>query len=109
VRFSTSDVGVAAASVSALLTGGQYPIRIGNVVSVHHRRQSKVQDFDSSLDMLFASSRPHKEAGELARPDALLSGQRHDAACKKLAMPKAASMEAIRDVPHGGRRDPGRA
>lgn len=53
VRFSTSDVGVAAASVSALLTGGQYPIRIGDVVSVHHRRQTKVQDFDASLDISY--------------------------------------------------------
>ena len=29
VRFTTSDVGVAAAAVSAMLTGGQYPIRPG--------------------------------------------------------------------------------
>ena len=96
IRFCTSDVGVAAASVSALLTGGQYPIRIGNVVSVHHRRQSKVQDFDSSLDMLFAEF-----ADTIIKLERLLDltlcypVNAMTLACKKLAMPKAAAMEAI--------------
>lgn len=96
VRFTTSDVGVAAAAVSAMLTGGQYPIRIGNVVSVHHRRQSKVQDFDSSLDMLFAQF-----ADTIKKLEGLLDltlcypVNAMTLACKKLAMPKAAAMEAI--------------
>ena len=96
VRFTTSDVGVAAASVSALLTGGQYPIRIGNVVSVHHRRQTKVRDFDSSLDMLFAQF-----ADTIKKLESLLDltlcypVNAMTLACKKLAMPKAAAMEAI--------------
>ena len=96
VRFTTSDVGVAAAAVSAMLTGGQYPIRIGNVVSVHHRRQSKVQDFDSSLDMLFAQF-----VDTIKKLEGLLDltlcypVNAMTLACKKLAMPKAAAMEAI--------------
>lgn len=96
VRFSSSDVGVAAASVSALLLGGQYPIRIGDVVSVHHRRQSKVQDFDSSLDMLLAQF-----ADTIKKLESLLDVtlsypvNAMTLACKKLAMPKAAAMEAI--------------
>ena len=44
IRFSTSDTGVASAKVSALLVGLQYPIHIGGMISVEHRRQSKVPD-----------------------------------------------------------------
>ena len=96
VRFTTSDVGVAAAAVSAMLTGGQYPIRIGNVVSVHHRRQSKVQDFDSSLDMLFAQFVDTiKKLESLLDLTLCYPVNAMTLACKKLAMPKAAAMEAI--------------
>ena len=96
VRFSTSDVGVAAASVSALLTGGQYPIRIGDVVSVHHRRQTRVQDFDSSLDMLFAQfSDTIKKLESLLDLTLCYPVNAMTLVCKKLAMPKAAAMEAI--------------
>ena len=96
VRFSTSDVGVAAASVSALLTGGQYPIRIGDVVSVHHRRQTRVQDFDSSLDMLFAQfSDTIKKLESLLDLTLCYPVNAMTLICKKLAMPKAAAMESI--------------
>lgn len=96
VRFSTSDVGVAAASVSALLTGGQYPIRIGDVVSVHHRRQTRVQDFDASLDMLFAQfSDTIKKLESLLDLTLCYPVNAMTLVCKKLAMPKAAAMEAI--------------
>ena len=44
------------AKVSALLVGLQYPIHIGGMIAVEHRRQSKVPDFVGSLDMLFAQS-----------------------------------------------------
>ena len=54
IRFSTSDTGMASAKVSALLVGLQYPIHIGGIIAVEHRRQSKVPDFIGSLDMLFA-------------------------------------------------------
>ena len=50
IRFSTSDTGVASAKVSALLMGLQYPIHIGGMVAVEHRRQSKVPDFVDVLD-----------------------------------------------------------
>jgi len=96
IRFSTSDTGVASAKVSALLVGLQYPIHIGVMISVEHRRQSKVPDFVESLDMLFAQF-----GDSVARLSGLLSihldhpVNAMTAICKRLALPKKAAMEAI--------------
>ena len=96
IRFSTSDTGVATAKVSALLVGLQYPIHIGGMISVEHRRQSKVPDFVESLDMLFAQF-----GDSVARLSGLLSihldhpVSAMTAICKRLALPKKAAMEAI--------------
>ena len=96
IRFSTSDTGVASAKVSALLVGLQFPIHIGGMISVEHRRQSKVPDFVESLDMLFAQF-----GDSVARLSGLLSihldhpVNAMTAICKRLALPKKAAMEAI--------------
>ena len=96
IRFSTSDTGVASAKVSALLMGLQYPIHIGGIVAIEHRRQSKVPDFVDSLDMLFAQF-----GDSVARLSSLLSVHLENpvnamtAVCKKLSMPKKAALEAI--------------
>ncbi len=96
IRFSTSDTGVASAKVSALLVGLQSPIHIGGMISVEHRRQSKVPDFVESLDMLFAQF-----GDSVARLSGLLSihldhpVNAMTAICKRLALPKKAAMEAI--------------
>ena len=96
IRFSTSDTGVASAKVSALLVGLQYPIHIGGMISVEHRRQSKVPDFVERLDMLFAQF-----GDSVARLSGLLSihldhpVNAMTAICKRLALPKKAAMEAI--------------
>ena len=96
IRFSTSDTGVASAKVSALLVGLQYPIHIGGMISVEHRRQSKVPDFVESLDMLFAQF-----GDSVARLSGLLTihldhpVNAMTAICKRLALPKKAAMEAI--------------
>lgn len=96
IRFSTSDTGVASAKVSALLVGLQHPIHIGGMISVEHRRQSKVPDFVESLDMLFAQF-----GDSVARLSGLLSihldhpVSAMTAICKRLALPKKAAMEAI--------------
>lgn len=96
IRFSTSDTGVASAKVSALLVGLQYPIHIGGMISVEHRRQSKVPDFVESLDMLFAQF-----GDSVARLSGLLSihldhpVNAMTAICKRLALPKKAAMEAV--------------
>ena len=96
IRFSTSDTGVASAKVSALLMGLQYPIHIGGMVAIEHRRQSKVPDFVDALDMLFAQF-----GDSVARLSGLLTIHLDNpvnamtAVCKKLAMPKKAAIEAI--------------
>ena len=96
IRFSTSDTGVASAKVSALLVGLQYPVQIGGMIYVEHRRQSKVPDFVESLDMLFAQF-----GDSVARLSGLLSihldhpVNAMTAICKRLALPKKAAMEAI--------------
>lgn len=96
IRFSTSDTGMASAKVSALLFGTEYPIHIGGMIAVEHRRQSKVPDFVGSLDMLFAQfgDSVAKLAGlltvHLDHPVNAMT-----AICKRLALPKKASLEAI--------------
>lgn len=96
IRFSTSDTGMASAKVSALLFGLQYPIHIGGMVAVEHRRQSKITDFTDSLDMLFAQF-----GDSVARLTKLLTVSLDHpvnamtAVCKKLSMPKKAALEAI--------------
>ena len=96
IRFSTSDTGVASAKVSALLMGLQHPIHIGGMVSIDHRRQSKVSDFTDSLDMLFAQF-----GDSVSRLANLLTVHLEypvnamTAVCKKLSMPKKAALEAI--------------
>ncbi len=54
IRFTTSDTGVASAKVSAMIMGLEHPIHIGNCISVDHRHQKKVEDFEKKLDLLFA-------------------------------------------------------
>lgn len=96
IRFSTSDTGMASAKVSALLVGLQYPIHIGGMVAVEHKRQSKITDFTDSLEMLFAQF-----GDSVARLAKLLSVpldypvNAMTAVCKKLSLPKKAALEAI--------------
>ena len=105
VRFVTSDTGIASAKVSALLMGGQHPIHIGSCVSVDHRHQSTVADFDKALDQLFAqfgesiSRLQHLMEIELEYPVNAMTR-----VCKKLSMPKKAAIEAIAmyEMSYGG-------
>jgi hypothetical protein len=96
VRFSTSDTGVASAKVSALLLGLRYPIQIGGMVSTEHRGQSKTEDFQNSLDMLFAQFED-----SVARLEKLTSVyldypvNAMTAVSRKLSMPKKAALEAV--------------
>lgn len=96
IRFMTSDTGVASAKVSALLTGGQHPIHIGGCVAVDHRRQTTIEDFDKALNQLFAQF-----GTRIARLEKLLEVtldypvNAMTRICKKLSLPKKASVEAI--------------
>lgn len=97
IRFCTSDTGVASAKMSALLLGLQYPIHIGGMVSVDHRREAKIDNFAQSLDMLFAQY--GDSIAKLERLTTITLGNPVNAmtaVCKKLAMPKKAALEAIK-------------
>jgi hypothetical protein len=105
VRFSTSDTGVASAKVAALLMGLRYPIHIGGMVAVEHRGQTKVEDFQGGLDMLFAqfeSSVARLQKMTEICLDYPVSAM--TAICKKLSLPKKAALEAIGmfEVSYGG-------
>ena len=96
LRFQTSDVGISSARVSAYLTGFQTPISIGSVVSVDHRREAKVENFTEDIQRIYAQYRD--QVDKLMK----LTSIRLDypvnamiAACKKLAPPKKAALEAI--------------
>lgn len=96
IRFMTSDTGVASAKVSALLMGIQHPIHIGGCIAVDHRHQSKISDFDTALDQLFAQF-----GDSIAKLQALLEinldfpVNAMTRICKKLSLPKKAAVEAI--------------
>ncbi len=96
IRFSTSDTGISSAKVSALLMGVQHPIHIGGCISVDHRNRARVSDFGDALDQLFAQfgDSVEKLAGlldiQLEYPVNAMTR-----VCKKLSLPKKASVEAI--------------
>ena len=105
IRFLTSDTGVASAKVSAMLMGTQYPIHIGSCISVDHRLQKKVCDFEKELDQLFAQF-----CDSVARLQTLLEIELQypvnamTRICKKFSLPKKEALEAIAmfEVSYGG-------
>lgn len=105
IRFSTSDTGISAAKIAAMIMGLQHPIHIGGIVSVEHRRNTKVKDFSQSLDMLFAQF-----CDSVTRLEKLLTinldypVNTMTRICKKLSLPKKAALEAIGmfEVAYGG-------
>lgn len=105
IRFLTSDTGVASAKVSAMLMGTQHPIHIGSCISVDHRLQRKVEDFDKELDQLFAqfcdsvSSLQTLLEIELQYPVNAMTR-----ICKKFSLPKKEALEAIAmfEISYGG-------
>ena len=82
--------------VAALLLGMSHPIHIGGILAVEHRGQTKVEDFNKSLDLLFSQFNDAIAMLEklttiyLSHPVNAMT-----AICKKLSMPKKAAMEAI--------------
>ncbi len=96
IKFITSDVGVSSAAVSALLYGLSQPIRIGTVVSVEHRRNTTVAEFDKALEMMYAQFVNTVDRLEklldvyLDYPVNVMTG-----VCKKLSLPKKPACAAI--------------
>ena len=90
---------------AALLMGAQYPIHIGSCVAVDHRRQTTIADFSDALDQLFAQF-----ADSVSQLQRLLEIHLDypinamTRVCKKLALPKKASVEAIAmyEMAYGG-------
>jgi len=105
IRFTTSDTASSSAKVSALLLGLQQPIQIGGIISVEHRRRTKVEDFSDALDLLFAQ---YKDAvTQLQNLNGIYLEYPVNAmtrVCKALRMPKKAALEAIKmfEVTYGG-------
>ena len=105
IRFLTSDTGVASAKVSAMLMGTQHPIHIGSCISVDHRLQRKVEDFDKELDQLFAQF-----CDSVSKLQTLLEIELQypvnamTRICKKLSLPKKEALEAIAmfEISYGG-------
>lgn len=105
IRFLTSDTGVASAKVSAMLMGTQHPIHIGSCISVDHRLQRKVEDFDKELDQLFAQF-----CDSVSRLQTLLEIELQypvnamTRICKKFSLPKKEALEAIAmfEISYGG-------
>ena len=105
IRFLTSDTGVASAKVSAMLMGSQHPIHIGSCISVDHRLQRKVEDFDKALDQLFAQF-----CDSVSKLQTLLEIELQypvnamTRICKKFSLPKKEALEAIAmfEISYGG-------
>ena len=105
IRFLTSDTGVASAKVSAMLMGTQHPIHIGSCISVDHRLQRKVEDFDKELDQLFAQF-----CDSVSKLQTLLEIELQypvnamTRICKKFSLPKKEALDAIAmfEISYGG-------
>lgn len=105
IRFITSDTGIAAAKVSALLMGTQYPIHIGSCVAVDHRHQTTVRDFAAALDQLFAQFTDSiKQLQHLLEISLDYPVNAMTRVCKRLSLPKKAAVEAIAmfEMAYGG-------
>ncbi|MCL2301374.1 MAG: hypothetical protein FWC27_14620 [Firmicutes bacterium] len=96
IRFTTSDVGISSAKISALLLGLDMPIQIGGVIAVEHRWEKTPADFAEAIQKAFAKfgdavAKLEKLAHiPLANPVNAMT-----AVCKKLSLPKKPAMEAI--------------
>ena len=78
------------------MVGGQYPIHIGGCVAVDHRHQSKIADFDASLDQLFAQFGDSvAKLQKLMEVTLSYPVNAMTRICKKLSLPKKAAVEAI--------------
>ncbi len=96
IQFLTSDIGVSSAKVAALLDGGKTPIHIGSCVAVDHRCGAKVNDFEKSLDQLFAQFQDSvKKLQKLLDIYLDYPINAMTRVCKKLNLPKKAALEAI--------------
>lgn len=96
IKFSTSDVGIGKAAVSAYLYGGPVPICIGSCMEVKHRSGATLEDFENEISGMFAKFvNTVKEIERLHGIELRYPVNVMTAVCKKLLLPKKESMEAI--------------
>lgn len=96
IRFVTSDTGVAAAKVAALLIYDKYAVHIGSCISVEHRHNATVQNFADALGQLFAQFGDSiKKLEKLLDVYLNYPVNAMTRVCKKLALPKKAAVAAI--------------
>jgi len=97
IRFTTSDVGVSSARVSALLLGLQMPIQIGQMASVDHRGATrKSEDFATAMDGVFVRFTEFTEK-LAALTDIVMQYPVNamTAVAKKFRLPKKPALEAV--------------
>jgi hypothetical protein len=88
-----------------MLMGTQHPIHIGGCISVDHRLQRQVSDFEKELDQLFAQF-----CNSVGKLQTLLEIELEypinamTRICKKLSLPKKEALEAIAmfEMAYGG-------
>lgn len=105
VRFTTSDIGISSAKVSALLIGNGYSIHIGDCINIDHRNKKTVADFDKALDQLFAQYEDGiRHLEELEKTVLSYPVNAMTRVCKKLCVPKKQAVEAIArfEMTYGG-------
>lgn len=96
IKFSTSDVGIGKAAVSAYLYGGSVPICIGGCMEVKHRSGATLADFEDEVSGMFGKFVDAvKEIERLHTINLRYPVNVMTAVCKKLLLPKKESMEAI--------------
>lgn len=106
ITFSTSDIGMAGAQVSAYLSGKRMSINIGSCIKVDHRNRKTAFDFEKALDGLFAKYGDAVE--KLIRLMDIHLDYPVNAMtriCKALKMPTKAACEAVAmfEMANGGK------
>lgn len=96
IRFSTSDIGVGKAAVSAYINTGRIPICIGSALEVKHRSGATEADFVREIGGIFSQfgdlvkNLERLYDIELDYPANVLKG-----VCKKLLLPKGISLQVL--------------
>ena len=96
ILFTTSDVGISSAKLSALIYGMQEPIHIGGMLAIDHRGQKGIEDFSEILEQLFAQY--ESSVAKLTKLTTIVLNYPVNAMAgiaKKLSLPKKARDSAV--------------
>lgn len=96
IRFSTSEIGLSCAQLTAYLAVDNYRIPIGSAVKCTHKGENTMTDFQSAISALYAKYKGFKE--NLDKLEEIIIEYPENCMehiCKKKLFPRAASYEAI--------------